>query len=44
MDRDWAFAHLALLSLLTECFGEPPQGSGAAGAGALGRTQVQKLA
>ena len=30
MDRGWAFAHLALLSLLAECSGEPPSGSGAA--------------
>ena len=29
-DRGWAFAHLALLSLLAECPGGPPQGSGVA--------------
>ena len=43
-DRGWAFAHLALLSLLAECSGEPPTGLRGRGAGARGRTQEQKLA
>src|SRR6266568_2922666 len=42
-DRGWAFAHLALLSLLAECTGEPPTGLRGRGAGARERTQEQKL-